>query len=480
MNPLLATVIFACGIAGLFYLDRDKTVRTSKALWVPVIWIAIVASRSPSEWIGIAPTGANVQYDGSPLDAATFGVLLAFAIGVLMTRYRRTRVLLVSSWPILVYFFYCLLSVSWSYYPDVSFKRWIKAIGDLAMVLVIVTDRQPVVSLSRLISRLGFILLPASVLLIKYFPELGRGYTPIGEQMNTGVTTNKNVLGVVLLVISLCTLWRVMAIMRDKGTSNRRRHLFAHWILLGFGVMLFEMAHSATSIACFILGGGLIIATNLRLFRSRPVWVHALCFAIIFVGGVAFLLGGEGGVARALGRDSNLSGRTVIWAALIPAAPNPVIGSGFEDFWISPNVKEFQSRMVGWWHPEVLNEAHNGYIEVYLNLGWVGVGLISTILVTGYWRAVTAFRLNPQVGSLFLAYIIVSAVYSITEAGFRMLDPIWIFFLLSVVGSSGVTVGLFGRKAPLKGALSADKGREHSATMSLTQVGGPYMLPGAD
>jgi O-antigen ligase len=340
----------------------------------------------------------------------------------------------------------------------VSFKRWIKAIGDLAMVLVIVSDRQPVVSLSRLISRVGFVLLPASVLLIKYYPELGRGYSPIGEQMNTGVTTNKNVLGVVLLVISLCTLWRVMALMRAKGTPDRGRHLFAQWILLAFGVVLFWMAHSATSLVCFVLGGGIIIATNLRSFRIRPALVHVLCFAIIFVGGVAFLLGGEGGVTQALGRNSNLSGRTVIWAALIPAAPNSVVGAGFEDFWISPSVQEFQRRMVGWWHPERLNEAHNGYIEVYLNLGWVGVGLISIILVTGYGRAVKAFRLNPKVGGLFLAYIIVSTVYSITEAGFRMLDPIWIFLLLSVVGSSGVTAGLFGGKSRSKVALSAYRG----------------------
>jgi hypothetical protein len=443
----------------LFFLDRDKTIQTSKALWLPVIWIAIVGSRSASEWLGIAPTGANVQYEGSPVDAATFGVLLAAAILVLITRERRTRVLLVSNWPILVYFFYCLLSVSWSYYPDVSFKRWIKAIGDLAMVLVIVTDRQPVVSLLRLISRVGFVLLPASVLLIKYFPELGRGYSPIGEQMNTGVTTNKNVLGVILLVISLCTLWRLLALLRAKGTHDRGRHLFAHWVLLGFCVVLFWMAHSATAIACFVLGGGVVLATNLRSFRSRPARVHALCLSIIVVGGVAFLLGGEGGVTQALGRNSNLSGRTEIWAALIPSAPNSIIGAGFEDFWISPSVKEFQSRMVGWWHPERLNEAHNGYIEVYLNLGWVGVGLISTILVTGYGRAVRAYRINPEVGSLFLAYVIVSAVYSITEAGFRMLDPIWIFLLLSVVGSSGVAVGLFGGKARTKVALRADKGR---------------------
>jgi exopolysaccharide production protein ExoQ len=213
MNPLVAAFICACGIAGLFYLDRDKSVRTSKALWLPVTWIGVVCSRSVSEWLGIAPTGANVQYEGSPIDAAIFGVLLVAAIGVLIARSTRTRVLLVSNWPILLYFFYCLLSVSWSSNSDISFKRWIKAIGDFAMVLIIVTDRKPVIALARLISRVGFVILPASVLFIKYFPLLGRGYTPDGAPMNTGVSTNKNMLGVALLVISLCTLWRFMAIL---------------------------------------------------------------------------------------------------------------------------------------------------------------------------------------------------------------------------------------------------------------------------
>ena len=452
MNALIATLVCACGIAGLFYLDRDKTVRTSRALWLPAIWIGSVCSRSVSGWLGIvglAPTGANanVKYEGSPIDAVTFAILAAIAIGVLIFRSARTRVLLVSIWPIVLYFLYCLISVSWSYYPDISFKRWIKAIGDLAMVLIIVTDRKPVVALSRLVSSVGFVLLPVSVLFIKYFPQLGRGYTPDGGPMNTGVSTDKNMLGLTLLVLSLCTLWRVMVILRDKDMPDRRRHLYAQGALLGFGIVLFRMAHSSTSIACFILGGGLILVSNLRSFRNRPARIHALCFAIIFVGGVAFLLGGVGVVSHALGRESNLSGRTEIWAALIPAAPNPVFGAGFEDFWLSPNVQKFLSGMVGWWHPEDLNEAHNGYLEVFLNLGWIGVALIATILVTGYRRAVKAHQLNPQVGGLFLAYIMVSAVYSITEAGFRVLDPMWVFLLLAIVGSSGVTTGLIGRES---------------------------------
>ena len=448
MNPSLATLICACGIAGLFYLDRDKTIRPSKALWLPVVWIWIVGSRAVSAWFGLTPTGANAQLEGSPIDAAIFGILSAAAIGVLIRRNRRTRALLAANWPILIYFSYCLVSVAWSYHPDVSFKRWIKSIGDLAMVLVVVTDGQPAAALKRLISRVGFLLLPASVLLIKYYEDLGRGYDPVGGAMNTGVTTNKNMLGVMLLVITLGTLWHLTTLMRAKAQPNRGRHLLAQFVLLAFGIILLQMADSKTSTACFVLGGGLILVAGVRAIRNRPSRLHVLCLGIFLSGGLVLLFGGESLATSALGRDSNLSGRTDIWAAVISAAPNPIVGAGFESFWISPAVQNFQQKMVGYWHPENLNEAHDGYIEVYLNLGWIGVCLISLVLISGYRRAVAAFRLNPSIGGLMLAYIVAAAVYSVTEAGFRMLDPIWIFLLLAVVGSSGITTGLFGGKTP--------------------------------
>jgi O-antigen ligase len=161
------------------------------------------------------------------------------------------------------------------------------------------------------------------------------------------------------------------------------------------------------------------------------------------------IYGGQAEVAHALGRQANLSGRTEIWAKLIPTVPNAFVGAGFESYWISPNAKSFWASMTGWWHPELLvTEAHNGYIEVFLNLGWVGVCLMTAILVSGYARAIKGFRRNPSVGALMLAYIIASAAYSFTEAGFRMLDPVWIFLLLAVVASTGLVSGFFPGKAP--------------------------------
>jgi hypothetical protein len=48
MNTLLATLVYCAGIAVIFYLDRDEKVRTSKALWIPVIWLLINGSRPVS------------------------------------------------------------------------------------------------------------------------------------------------------------------------------------------------------------------------------------------------------------------------------------------------------------------------------------------------------------------------------------------------------------------------------------------------
>ena len=51
MTPGIATVVFAVGILGLFALDWDRNARTSKALWLPVVWVSLAGSRMVSQWL---------------------------------------------------------------------------------------------------------------------------------------------------------------------------------------------------------------------------------------------------------------------------------------------------------------------------------------------------------------------------------------------------------------------------------------------
>src|SRR5882672_1930635 len=407
----IAFLICSTGIAGLFFLDRDASTRNSKALWLPVMWLWIAGSRTVSSWLGTGSSGLTSTLDGNPMDAAIFAALMVAGIIVVVLRGQRAITLLKANGPVLLYLLYCVISVSWSPFPEPAFKRWTKDVGDVVMVLILATDAQPIAALRRLYSRLGFILFPASILLIRY-TELGRGYDPDGKPMNTGVTDNKNSLGLIVFLVSLGALWNVRALLTDKEAPNRGRRLVAQGTLLTFGIVLLQMAHSATSIACFILGAGLMFATNLRSIRIRPARVHALCLVIILAGGLLLLFGGQSMVSNALGRGDKLSGRTDIWAAAIAESGNPIIGTGFESFW-NANARKVARTLIrrGFLDMPDLVSAHNGYIEVYLDLGWAGVSLIALILISGYRHASKAFQRDPKLGSLMLAYIATGTFY---------------------------------------------------------------------
>jgi exopolysaccharide production protein ExoQ len=469
----LALLVCATGVAGLFWLDRDQSVRNSRPLWLPVIWLWIIGSRPISSWLSIWTGGGSggvarldAQLDGSPVDAIVFFALLIAGIAVLAQRKQKAGALLRATVPILIFFSYTLASVLWSPFPEVAFKRWTKDVGELAMVFIIVTEAEPMAALRTVFARVGFVLLPASILLIRY-SDIGRGYDPDGHPMNTGVTTNKNTLGLITFVVALGAVWSLLHILRQKKNRNRMRHLAAKGALLAFGLAVLYTAHSATSIACFSLGALLILATNLPFIRRRPARIHALVATILVSGAVVMLFGGESVVVGALGRDTTLTGRTEIWSAVIPMCPNALLGAGFESFWngYGGNVQGLSKYQRG------INSSHNGYIEVYLNLGWVGISLIAFVLFSAYWRSCAAYRRNPEIGGILLAYVATTTIYSVTEAGFRILTPTWISLLLATVAGTAYATGLAGdrKKKPVPisaGRMSPFLTREESPRVS--------------
>ena len=452
MSPLLATFVYMVGIFGLFYLNRDKSVRTSKALWIPVIYLWVLGSRPVSFWMGVPqPDVGAITAEGSPIDGVFFGVLLILTLGILARRKKRVLSLLGGCGPLLVYFGYCLLSIVWSDFQEVAAKRWLKAIGDLAMVLIVLTEIDPKAALSRLYSRTAFVLVPLSLVCIKYYPNAGRSYDPwTGRQMYTGLTGDKNALGVITFVLMVGTVWRVLALLPKEGAARSRgRMLFAQGTVLAMGIFILRLADSVTSIVSFALASVLLVTMNLRPVRRHPAAVHALVLLIVVGVASIFLLGGKASAAHALGRDSSFSGRTEIWTNVIPLAPNALFGAGFESFWLSPTVHEKLWAAI----PGLpLNEAHDGYIEVYLELGLVGVALIAYLLVDGYRRSMRAYRRDPKWGALLVAYVASATIYSLTEAGFRMMNPIWLFLLFSVSASDSILCGVVARSSKTENA----------------------------
>jgi O-antigen ligase len=432
MNPQIATVVFVVGILGLFVLDRDKSVRTSNAGWIPVIWVSIALSRMVSQWL---QSGAYIQgsadsyLDGSPLDRNILMGFVILAFIVLFQRGRRVAAILQGNWAIVLFFAYGAVSTIWSDYPDVSIKRWIKASGDVAMVLIVLTDENPLAALKKFLARIGFILVPVSVLLIKYYPDLGRGYAAFWpwEPVSRGVATGKNELGMLCLLMGLGSVWRVCRLWRSEDKSARRP-LMAHGVMVLMVLWLLGIANSMTSLSCFAMGTIIIIFTSTPSLARKTKILHFLAVAMPCVAASALFLDVGSGMVQSLGRDPSLTGRTGVWELVLSLQPNSLVGAGFESFWLGPRLEKIWN--VYWWHP---NEAHNGYLEVYLNLGAVGVALLMGLLLTGYRKTFKALRHDAEAGGIRLAYFIVAVAYNFTESAVRMMHPVWIFFILATL-----------------------------------------------
>ena len=186
MPPGIATLTFAAGILGLFFLDRDPKARTSKALWIAVIWLSIAGSRSVGQWIATlhghsitdAASAESAYTEGSPTDRLAYSGLLLAGLIVLARRRQEVLGILRLNWPLAAFFLYCAVSIAWSDYPDVAFKRWIKALGDVVMVLIVLTDRDRYAAIKRVLAWTGFLLIPLSVLFIEFYPDLA-GISPV-------------------------------------------------------------------------------------------------------------------------------------------------------------------------------------------------------------------------------------------------------------------------------------------------------------
>jgi len=441
----IAVILFSLAIGGLFALTRDRTTRTAGALWLPVIWLALAASRSVAQWMEVFGLGGGISFtaegqylEGSPFDRAVYLALTVCGLVVLLARRRRLGIVLRANVPILLFFFYCAVSIFWSDFPDVAFKRWIKALGDLVMVLVVLTDLDPVAAFKRLFSRVGLLLLPLSVLLIKYYPEWGRSYHPdVGfwSATYTGVTTSKNLLGMTTLVFGLAFWWLFLQALQRRKDRRRRALLLVYGASLVMVIWLFRMAQSATALACFVLGAGLIAFAGLSKRGRRPAMLHLLVLGALVIPLFALFGPYGGGLLGMLGRDATLTGRTDIWRLALDMRGNALVGRGFDSFWLGwrllkvQNVYRFQ-----------LQEAHNGYLEIYLNLGWIGIVLLAGLVITGYRNVLRAFRRKSEIASLMLAFFVVAMIYNLTEAGFRTQNPMWIVFLVATLAIPRVSM----------------------------------------
>ena len=424
------------GILGLFWLDRDPRSRTSGALWIPSIWFLLACSRPLSAWwnLGeiqkesVAPVSALLA-EGSPIDRAVYTGLLVLGLIVLAQRKNITIKTVRSCWPVALFFGYCLLSLLWSDFADIAFKRWTKAVGDWVMVMIIWTDPNPLAALKRVVARTAYIVIPVSILFIKYFGDIGRSYDYLGFVHYSGVTREKNTLGSLCLLFGLATTWAIINLWREKR-PGRSRQLTVQIVILLMILWMFTILDAMTSLSSFCVAMMVLLAGGLKTIKKNKAAIHCLVAVAIVVPVSVAILGFSPGAIQQLGRNPTLTDRTGIWEGVIRITPSPLVGAGFESFWMGPRLERIVAEVTHWWYP---NQAHSGYIETYANLGWVGLTCLGVVILWGYGRIIDIWRRNQPEGNLMLAWFIAGVIYNLTEAAFfRMMIPIWLFLLIAI------------------------------------------------
>jgi hypothetical protein len=193
MPRSLATLLTFAFIFVLLSWDSRKQEGISRALWLPVLWLAIIGSRFVSQWINLGNYGND---EGTLIDALYFLTLIIAGMCILIRRGVAVVELIRNNSWLAAFFFYSFLAIMWSDFPFISFKRWIKTLGHPIMALIILTDPHPVNAFQTVMKRCSYLMMPLSVLFIKYYPEYGRGFDFwSGMAYNNGITLQKNSLG---------------------------------------------------------------------------------------------------------------------------------------------------------------------------------------------------------------------------------------------------------------------------------------------
>jgi O-antigen ligase len=329
-----------------------------------------------------------------------------------------------------------LLSVSWSDIPDVTFRRWIKELGAVAMAFLLLTEPSPMEAVQSVIRRTIYVAIPFSVLLIKYFHSYGVVYDKwTGEIQWVGVTLQKNGLGRLCMIAAFFLVWSWVSRKDQQKLPVIKYQTVVEAVLLLMSVWLLKgpsmWAASATAMVC--LGVGLVALGTLRWMSRRGLRPGAGMCALVLggvwvLGVITPLVGGAtvGQVTTLIGRNATLTGRTQIWAGLIPEVEQrPLLGSGFSSFWTPDN------RAV-----HIGGEAHNGYLDILLGLGLVGLLVTLLFCLAASVKAARAMDHDAEWGSFCLCLLLMASLHNWSESSFdsfnRHLMTIVLFVTVSV------------------------------------------------
>jgi hypothetical protein len=174
---------------------------------------------------------------------------------------------------------------------------------------------------------------------------------------------------------------------------------------------------------------------KLRLRVPQPCLLALVVFLIAYGMSVPFLGGSDvAAFSSALGRDNTLTGRTEVWADILPArTQQPLLGYGFGSFWTDARRQLYD-----------IPTAHNGYLDILLELGEVGLAFYTAWLLSCARQLHRALVLDYEWASFGICLLLMGLVYNTTESALNSLTE---YLTAMVVLASLVVPAGFGSRS---------------------------------
>lgn len=315
------------------------------------------------------------------------------------------------------------LSYFWSAAPDITVRRLVAIAGTTLFAYYVAARFSVRQTLQFMAWALGLSAI-ASVALALGYPAWGieQGAHHAGAWQ--GVFVQKNTLGRFMVVAMMA--FSVLAIVMPQRRG---------WMLLGFvgtaGVLAMSTSATAFLLAAVVVGLVLV----LPLMRLQATLALPVAAALLLLGIVGAAVGSAFGldVLDYLGRDVTLTGRTDIWEACWnKMAEHPTLGYGYGGFWLGwDGASAYVWRVTGWEAPF----AHNGFIDLALDLGYVGLSVFVMHFLTTGVACLRALRRHPDPAvvwlPVFMAYLL---VLNLTESSFlRQNNFLWIMYVVAAL-----------------------------------------------
>lgn len=314
---------------------------------------------------------------------------------LLLLNWRSVRSMKVDKWLLLLVGF-AIFSVFWSGEKFITLRRSIALIGTTLFSLFLAVKYTPE-ELLRLLARVYLIVTVLSYVFVFVFPDYGIMSVPHKGAWQ-GVFVHKNFLGRFMVVG--CLVYYILS-----HTQKKDKFLMWLGLLLCLGLVLFSQSRGAWVMLLSLMI--FLPACNILRFRSTFL-IFFIFISVIVVASVSMVFIDYFSIAEnalvAMGKDTTLTGRTILWASAIDMIQQrPWLGYGFSAFWLGwdgPSAKIW--RLNPWGPPH----SHNGILDLWLDLGLVGVGLFLLGFTIAYARSVYFMRITTSKVGVFPIMII--------------------------------------------------------------------------